>query len=185
LQMTPEQLADYYKEVRVVKVKLAFYKEKSTLFDRLVMWWTKGPYSHVELVFESSTPLWGDQCYTCFSASPNDGGTRWDLITDLYTSDKWDVVNVAYVSESVFRDIVWYINTTVNGKKYDWAGIFGFVWKTGQDQSRWFCSEVCLHVLQQMLNVMRGYEPSQVSPNRLFEIVQREVGGSVERKKAA
>lgn len=161
-----------------MKVKLAFYKQKSTLFDRLVMWWTKGPYSHVELVFEDPDGFmkWGDYNFTCFSSSPVDGGTRWEVITDLYTSGKWDVVEVAEVTHNQFVDMAWYINTAVNGKKYDWAGIFGFVINlTTQNQKRWFCSEVCLHVLQQTLRTFRGHEPSQISPNRLFEIVQQEV----------
>lgn len=33
-----------------MQTKVAFYKGRHRLFDRLVQWWTRGPYSHCELL---------------------------------------------------------------------------------------------------------------------------------------
>ena len=38
-------------------VKIAFYKGKSRLFNKVVSWWTRGPYSHTELVVGAATTV--------------------------------------------------------------------------------------------------------------------------------
>jgi hypothetical protein len=48
-------------------VKIALYKGKKTITDKLISWWDRGLYSHVELVFSDGL---------CASSSPRDGGVR-------------------------------------------------------------------------------------------------------------
>ena len=64
-------------------MKLAFYKGREDLYDRLISWWTRGPYSHVELVISDNY---------CMSSSPKDGGIRFKHI-DL-RPDHWDLVEL-------------------------------------------------------------------------------------------
>ena len=45
-------------------IRLAFYKGKGDWVDKLVRWWTKSQYSHVEVVVGN----------TWISSSPRDGG---------------------------------------------------------------------------------------------------------------
>lgn len=47
-------------------VRLAFYKGEGDWVDKVVRWWTKSQYSHVEVIV-------GD---TWYSSSPRDGGVR-------------------------------------------------------------------------------------------------------------
>lgn len=111
-------------------MKLAFYKGPHAgfagLFDRAVRWWTRGPYSHVELVLSDGV---------CWSSSARDGGVRSKVI-DLDPA-KWDLVEVDG-NELAAR---WWFEIH-RGKKYDYLGLFGFVWRTVRSpNSRWFCSE--------------------------------------------
>ena len=49
-----------------MSVQLALYKGRGTLFNALIRWWTRSPYSHCELVING----------TCYSSSIRDGGVR-------------------------------------------------------------------------------------------------------------
>jgi hypothetical protein len=111
-------------------MRLAFYKGRrggfAGLFDAAVRWWTRGPYSHVELVFSDGLAA---------SASQRDGGVRFKPIT--FHPDRWDFVPVDG-DEDAAR--AWFAGHW--GAAYDYAGLFGFVWRPGKGASRrWFCSE--------------------------------------------
>ena len=104
---------------------LAFYKGRKRLFDRLVQWYTKGPYSHCELVIDGQ----------CYSSSLRDGGVRpkqarlnpahW-MIVDCPT---WPVEASIELLEKT------------NGAKYDLRGALATRLPGGHDGSRWFCNE--------------------------------------------
>lgn len=110
-------------------MKIALYKGKKTITDKLIAWWDKGLYSHVELVFSDGI---------CASSSPRDGGVRLKKI-DL-TPDKWDVFDIHAFDEVSARD--WFERNTGSG--YDYWGVFGFVLRAQQDKTRFFCSESVL-----------------------------------------
>lgn len=141
---------------------LAFYKGRkrdnpgAKVFDRLVCWWTRGNYSHCELVF-------GDDLKDafCCSSSFRDGGVRQKTI-DL-TSGRWDTVQIKDYDEA--RALAWFFEHY--GQKYDVPGLFGFIlpWRT-HHPNRWFCSEACAAAL--------GIEsPHRLSPNGLLRYIQR------------
>jgi hypothetical protein len=144
-------------------VKLALYKgrrsenPKAKLFDRAVAWWTRGPYSHCEIVFEDTPP----QVAFCYSSSNRDGGVRCKAI-DL-TTGHWDVLDLDGFDED--RAWGWFIEH--HGAGYDFAGLFGFVlpWRT-HDPRRWFCSEGCAAALGLP-------EPHNLSPNGLADLIRR------------
>jgi len=111
-------------------MRLAFYKARrrgfAGLFDAAVRWWTRGPYSHVELVFADGLAA---------SASNRDGGVRFKRIT--FAPDRWDFVPIAGDEAAARR---WFEQH--QGAGYDYAGLFGFVWRPGNGKARrWFCSE--------------------------------------------
>ena len=64
-------------------MKLAFYKGREDFYDRLISWWTRGPYSHVELVINETY---------CMTSSPKDGGVRMKHID--FHPDHWDFVEL-------------------------------------------------------------------------------------------
>jgi len=131
-------------------MKVAFYKSKKHLFNRLVSWWTNGPYSHVELVLE--TLVHG---YECASASGMDGGVRLKLM-DL-PAESWDIIEFP-ASTLAARE--WFRQH--ERQEYDVLGLFGFVFRRGtQDKDKWFCSEAVAAAL--------GYnDPWRYDPNTLY-----------------
>lgn len=126
-------------------MQIAFYKGRHRLFDRVVQFLTKGPYSHCELAIDGQ----------CYSSSWRDGGVRRKTI-DL-ASGNWDVHPIHLADEDYVR--AWF--ELHMGDKYDVLGLFGFVlpWRT-ESRSRWFCSEACAEAL----GLSRGWK---ISPNDL------------------
>ena len=134
-------------------MKLAFYKGREDLYDRLISWWTQGPYSHVELVIS-------DNC--CMSSSPRDGGIRFKNI-DL-RPDHWDLVELeGYDPVYAYN---WFKEH--EGRKYDFLGILGFVFgPLQQDKKRFFCTEAIGHALKMK-------EPWRLDPNAMYAVVTSE-----------
>ena len=115
-------------------MKLAFYKGREDLYDRLISWWTRGPYSHVELVISDNY---------CMSSSPKDGGIRFKHI-DL-RPDHWDLVELEGYDPAYAYN--WFKEH--EGRKYDILGILGFVFgPLRQDKKRFFCTEAVGHALK-------------------------------------
>ena len=112
-------------------MQIAFYKGTHSgvpgLYNRLVRWWTKGPYSHVELVFSDGL---------CASSSHMDGGVRFKWI-DL-DPERWDVYELpAYLEPAARR---WF--EVHKGAGYDLLGNLHFVIPAvGHSKERYFCSE--------------------------------------------
>lgn len=109
---------------------LAFYtgtrKGFHGLLNRAVRWWTRGPFSHVELVFSDGLAA---------SASGVDHGVRFkDIQFDLA---RWVLVPIDG-DEAQSRD--WFKANL--GKGYDYLGLFGFLWRPyNGERDRFFCSE--------------------------------------------
>lgn len=124
---------------------IALYKAKDHLFNKATAWWTKGPYSHTELIF-------GDGMSG--SSSFRDGGVRVKKI--IYRPEKWDfiVVTNTWLEE---RAKFWF--AIHDGEGYGTMGIVGHVWKpVPDDKNKWVCSEAVLAAL--------GYEESwRFDPN--------------------
>lgn len=137
--------------------RVAFYKGKGRLFNRLVAWWTQGIYSHCEWV----------ECYAedgravCWSSSFSDGGVRKKYI-DL-TPDKWDVVAINVPDKDLQYAKEWFVKHQY--KPYDTLGLFCFIWDASEDSpDKWFCSEAVAAAL--------GIKESwRFSPNDLFAIL--------------
>ena len=134
-------------------MKLAFYKGREDLYDRLISWWTRGPYSHVELVINGNY---------CMSSSPKDGGIRFKHI-DL-RPDHWDLVELEGYDPAYAYN--WFKEH--EGRKYDILGILGFVFgPLRQDKKRFFCTEAIGHALKMK-------EPWRLDPNAMYAVVTSE-----------
>ena len=142
-------------------VKLAFYKGLSApnrnWQDKLICLWTKGQYSHVELIVY-------DYMY---SSSPTSGKVRKEPHT--IDNDVWEYVSI----DNVNTDNILEFFELTKGKKYDWLGILGFIIPLKDRTDKWFCSEWVSNALK-----ISGYknlwiqEPSKISPNKLYKIVK-------------
>lgn len=118
-------------------MKAAFYKGTHAglagLGNRFIRWWTRGIYSHMELVFSDGLNA---------SSSWLDGGVRQKKI-DI-DNDSWDYVDLPDGGETTAR--VWFAQH--EGKAYDyWADVrfmFGFA---PASKDKWMCSEACMTAL--------------------------------------
>jgi hypothetical protein len=111
-------------------VTFAFYKGKGKLVNALIRLWTRGPYSHTEVITTQN----GSLSY-CYSADRPDKGIRgkWRLLD----AAEWDFVQVDADPVAVAQ---WYEDRI--GCGYDFMGLLGFVWRpeTGS-KNKYFCSE--------------------------------------------
>lgn len=118
-------------------MKAAFYKGTRPglggLFNMLVRFWTKGPYSHVELIFSDGMSA---------SSSFIDGGVRFKLIK--YDESRWDFIELPDSLEENARKLF----VVHAGKAYDyWANIrfsFGFI---PDSKDKYMCAEAGMAAL--------------------------------------
>lgn len=112
-------------------LQVAFYRGTrpglAGIYNRLVRWWTKSPYSHAELVLSTGRS---------WSASFEDGGVRSKLI-DL-DAKNWVLVDLPAHLEQAAE--AWF--TAHRGAGYDLLGNLQFVISPiPHSRGRWFCSE--------------------------------------------
>lgn len=135
-------------------MKFAFYKGRHSLLDRVVSWWTRGPYSHVEAILEESDGV-------CTLASSVPGvGVRIEEGQVLLAAD-WDIVDGP--GDAVAAR-AWFEAHT--GQPYDYAGLLGFIVRPviGASKRTFFCSEACLAAI--------GFpDPWRYDPNGMQDIV--------------
>lgn len=113
-------------------IKLAFYKGRHKLFDKIVQFITKSKYSHTEILLYD----YGNSYYLCASSSFLDRGVRLKIIK--ISDQNWDILRWDHTDTSSVFD--WYLKRI--GMKYDLLGLIGvqlpFI---GHNKNRCFCSE--------------------------------------------
>lgn len=145
---------------------LAFYKGRakkwrSWMADMVIRIATLSKYSHVELI-EGKAEY--DKPALCWSASGRDGGVRKKTIT--LRRSQWDLVHVPDAPKNAIKFI-----QNFEGKKYDYRGIVfsQAVPLGGQDDNKWFCSEICGRAL--------GFgKAHRLSPGKLFKHIKQRLG---------
>ena len=130
-------------------VRVAFYKGKTRFFNKAVAWWTRGPYSHCELIVDGKS----------YSSSFLDGGVRVKEI--VYDPEHWDIVNVPWADAA--KAVAWF--QAHMGQGYDVIGLAGFVVRRVEDdRGKYFCSEAVASSL--------GYEDAwRFDPNTLYPVL--------------
>lgn len=118
-------------------MKIAFYKGRTRLFDRMVQLWTRSPYSHCEVVFW----ILPNGQAECASSSKLDGGVRIKFME--LNPERWDLVDIDWLDEGAARD--WF--QLHLGEGYDVQGLLGFIAPIRGRGSKWFCSEACAAAL--------------------------------------
>ena len=142
------------------ELKLAFYigkksrNPKATALDRIICFFTKSSYSHVELIYELDHATMHAKTW---SSSPLDGGVRKASIQ--LNPQRWEVYTIegVHTSEQLHE---WF--TAHEGKKYDWMGAIGVKFRVfKQHHNKWFCSEI----IASYLGLKR---PHRISPIKLY-----------------
>lgn len=114
-------------------MKIAFYKGRKRFFNRFVSWWTSGPYSHVEAVFDTVTNV--NDLTLCASSSFMDKGVRLKWIE--LSPDHWDIIDVPTIGGIQVRD--WFLKH--KGEGYDVIGLLSTSCPIKHSGRRWFCNE--------------------------------------------
>lgn len=148
-----------------LKVTLAFQKtgingRKPNIYERLIKWWTKSDYFHVEVII----------------------GNTWISALDYrgFRMKQLRTLSDAYDYHTFYVDVTDKQNNDINawlleqvGKKYDWYGlVMSQIFKIGLDHDdKWICSEVATKVLQ-LLTVKKVFDlnPIMVAPGDLAKI---------------
>ena len=154
-------------------ISIAFYKKETTFkeskYDSLIRWWTRSPFSHVELVIDG---LW-------YTSSPRDGGVRSKKLK--YKKEHWTLLNLNLTDEQV-EDVKSFFNGEI-GKKYDILGIvFSQIFFLGKDmRNEWFCSEICLAALQECGVLDDKLNPALYAPGDLMNLVLKDHTDLIEK----
>lgn len=153
-----------------MSVFIAFYRGDSSrpglvrFKDRAVRMVTRSIYSHCEIaigpVDYDDDVHNGIVEFVCYSASFRDGGVRAKRM--LLPRDKWDLIEVSAST----RDVTNFYKKH-QGKKYDIAGVVGFLLFCRGNDEKWFCSEFCAEFLE-----LR--DAWRYSPGQLFALVSSE-----------
>lgn len=118
-------------------MKIAFYKGKKRLFNKITSWYLRGEYSHVEIVLGEL-----DNEALCLSSSFMDGGVRKKWIE--LDSSKWDFIEVQDLTREQVES--WYKEN--NNKKYDLLGLGTFISRLFESNpNRRFCSSAIAEIL--------------------------------------
>lgn len=124
--------------------------------DRIICFFTRSKYSHVELVYDYSEI---SQVGLCWSSSPRDGGVRPRRID--FNTGRWELFEVP--TEFTQEQIVSWFNETRKGSEYDWFGALGaYLSWIRHNPNKWFCSEI----VGECLGVSGA---SKMTPEELFE----------------
>lgn len=136
----------------MANAKLAFYVAKNgNWVDKLIGWYTKSQYSHVELIHNG---YW-------YSTSPRDLEVRRKTIRG--TEGHWVYKDVEI--DLLFLEDFFFLT---KGSKYDWLGIFlsQFLPLNTHSMNRYFCSEW-------VATVLKIPSPHLYSPQDLYEEVTK------------
>lgn len=118
-------------------IRVAFYKGRKRLFNRVTSWWLRGAYSHCELVLghdEMGNAI-------CASSSFLDGGVRVKHM--VLDPAHWDIVTTPGKPADA-----WAWLQKHQGAAYDVLGLVGFIARVlGHDKDRWLCSEAVAAML--------------------------------------
>lgn len=142
-------------------MKILFAKKPNSLYERLVCWWTHGPYYHCSMVFSDSV---------MFEALPSFGVRM--VVLESYDPALWDAVEIPMSPIEEAEVEQWAAKEV--GCKYDWAGL---IWSQilhipRSHPDKWFCSEFIVDALQQIAR-FPGVKPCTVSPNSLARMLKR------------
>ncbi len=133
-----------------------FWKGGHSIEDRLIRCFSRGPYSHCELLFSDGNRFGVSSAYDA----------RYLLDPQGWNPNDWDCIGVRGGNEAAVRA---FCDGQV-GAKYDWLGVaFSIVLPRGrQTADNWFCSELSIRGLQDgdYRDVM-GIEAHQYTPVRL------------------
>lgn len=140
---------------KFVMMRIAFYVGLDTKEDKIVKMLTGSDITHCEIVFSDDI---------CFSARPK-SGTTYNTYTNLNNTKIWKIFDLPWITEDQEKRIRQFCNQE-SYCKYDWmAVILGRINPMHNHPEKWFCSEICSHVLRPYT---KGLDDFWYTPGRLY-----------------
>lgn len=140
-------------------MRLAFFRGSGDWITKAIRLLTRGPYSHVELVFSDGARFSASgrvPAGVWFTHEPH--GSDWDFLCIPATPDQ----------ERIARTFA----AVLEGSAFQWRGLFRFLFPFVGDapKSHWYCSELVLYVLQRCFGLLEEV-PLKISPNKLYRVL--------------
>ena len=149
-------------------IKIAFYRGRNGLFDRIIKWWTKSPYSHAELILPDGI--------TWISISPFLTSKVGARTKEEWDSDAWEFVEIEVDQQQL--GVIQEFYEYTKGCKYDWIGMLlsQFLPFHIKRKGKWYCSEWIAYALRISCaidwRIIKIYDRADLSPAVLYEIVR-------------
>jgi len=164
-----------------MKMLFAFYKANgphAALDDKAIAWWTKGPYSHVE--------IWIPKTKKRYTSSGRAKGVVKRNINSIIkivnrTDETWDYIEFNVDNETQFLNQLEEFYNMTKDDKYDWAAIYGFVIPFKDRTNKWICSEWCTNFgkISNISKTLWKVDPAEVSPNKLFNLLKEDKNAKI------
>jgi len=160
-------------------MKIAFYKGYGhTLAQKIVTvlinLWTRGPYSHVELIDAHEGEPDPEKWHWYSASAFKEGEVRVKMMRP-YNPDNWDVFDVKFPEDPECKLTAFNVFCEESGKKYDWVGIFlsQILPLDRHVEDKWFCSEITRFALCHAKIVPCDGEHHHYSPNALYRELKK------------
>lgn len=144
-----------------MKVIVAFEKNNSSLYSKVIRFWTKSEYSHCELIIDND---W------ISSGNPAGSGVMVKPLEKL--RDNYDYIEVEV--HSIYKNKIFNFIRSQENTKYDWLGAFlggGLDLNIGE-KSKWFCSELVVHILRISGTKLFDRPANTYSPQDVYEVIK-------------
>jgi len=140
-------------------IQIGFYKNDGLINDRLISWWTYGPFVHTDITLDNITYSASGIKNKVIKFNKHTNKDIADLFIDL------TITNIEY------KCIKTFLNLCVDDK-YDKIGILGFILPIKDRTNRWFCSELVSNAFKIIgKEDFMKLEPNRISPNLLYSIL--------------
>ncbi len=150
-----------------MKIRIAFYKGKGDVFNKIVRKWTQSEYSHAELILADGR--------TWISITPFIKSKIYSKKDPEYKEKDWDFVELPITRQQ--HSIIEQFYSLTEGCKYDWVGMLlsQFMPFKIKSQGKWYCSEWIAYALRISGVIsweqIQIYDQTDLSPVVLYNLV--------------
>lgn len=151
-----------------MELYVAFYRGSGGWKNKIIRWWTKSPYSHVELVLPDNK--------TWISISPLLTSKVAARTRKEWDPKQWELVKLDITEQQLLVILEFYEST--KGCSYDWVGMFlsQFLPFHIKRKGKWYCSEWIAYALRISCiidwRLIKIYDRADLSPAVLYQIIQ-------------
>lgn len=145
-------------------ILFAFYKGKGSWLDQIIRLWTRGKYSHVEVIFQENGRL---KWYSAGTEYPYSVRAKYANIDP----NKWDIIEVP-ISEDK-EAFAHNIAKSMIGHGYDWSGVFfSMVLRLNfHSPKRESCNEFTAKIAK-AAGIDLSDDPNMYSPSKFYKILK-------------